>query len=102
MWQALKEQVATGQLRYYEPVPQSVPGIQCQVDPGELRGVLIGGQERTVDFVVFVLSCSRLMYVGVALKPLDTAAFIQLHDEACVTSGARLRNVCTIRPSWWC
>ncbi len=80
--QALKEQVATGQLRYYEPVPQSVPGIQCQVDPGELRGVLIGGQERTVHFVVFVLSCSRLMYVGVAFKPLDTAAFIQLHDEA--------------------
>ena len=80
--QTLKEQVATGQLRYYEPVPQSVPGIQCQVDPGELRGVLIGGQERTVHFVVFVLSCSRLMYVGLAFKPLDTAAFIQLHDEA--------------------
>src|SRR3546814_10469970 len=52
--QALKEQVATGQLRYYEPVPQSVPCIQCQVDPGELRGVLIEGQERTVHFVVFV------------------------------------------------
>src|SRR3546814_18037466 len=40
--QALKEQVATGQLRYYEPVPQSVPGIQCQVDQGEWGGVPIG------------------------------------------------------------
>lgn len=80
--QSLKDLVASGQLRYYEPVPQSVPGIQCQVDPGELRGVRIDGQESTVHFVVFVLSCSRLMYVGLALKPLDTAAFIQLHDEA--------------------
>lgn len=80
--QALKEQVATGQLRYYEPVQPLPPGIQCQVDPGELRGVLIGGQERTVHFVVFVLSCSRLMYVGLSFKPLDTSAFIQLHDEA--------------------
>ena len=69
--QALKAQVATGQLRYYEPVPQSVPGVQCQVDPGELRGVLIGGQPCTVHFVVFVLSCSRLMYVGLAFKPKD-------------------------------
>lgn len=80
--QALKEQVAAGQFRYYEPVPQSVPGIQCQVDAGELRGVLIAGQERTVHFVVFVLSCSRLMYVGVAFKPLATHTFVQLHDEA--------------------
>src|SRR3546814_6677306 len=47
-----------------------------------LRGVLIEGQERTVHFVVFVLSCSRLMYVGLAFKHLDTATFIQLHDDA--------------------
>lgn len=80
--QALKELVATGQARYYEPVLQLMPGIQCQVDPGELRGVLVGGQERTVYFVVFVLSCSRLMYVGLSFKPLNTTAFIQLHDEA--------------------
>jgi len=80
--QALKEQVATGQLRYYEPVPQSVPGVQCQVDPGELRGVLIAGEPRTVHFVVFVLSCSRLTYVGVSFKALDTQGFIELHDQA--------------------
>lgn len=80
--QALKQQIATGQLRYYEPVVDAVPGTQCQVDPGELRGVLIAGQERSVYFVVFVLSFSRLMYVGVAFKPLDTSVFMQLHDEA--------------------
>lgn len=80
--QALKQQVAEGQWRYYEPVMDTVPGVQCQVDPGELRGVWVGGQERTVHFVVFVLSCSRLMYVGVSFAPLNTESFIQLHDEA--------------------
>ena len=80
--QGLKQQVASGQFRYYEPVTESVPGVQCQVDPGELRGVMIDGLERTVHFVVFVLSCSRLMYVGLAFRPLDTERFIQLHDEA--------------------
>jgi len=80
--QALKQQVASGQLRYYEPVVESVPGVQCQVDPGELRGVMIGGLERVVHFVVFVLSCSRLMYVGLDFRPLDTERFIQMHDEA--------------------
>ncbi|QOC22578.1 IS21 family transposase [Wenzhouxiangella sp. AB-CW3] len=79
---ALKEQIANGQTRYYEPVVDAVPGVQCQVDPGELRGVMIAGVERVVYFVVFVLACSRLMYVGVRFQPLDTEAFIQLHDEA--------------------
>jgi transposase len=55
---------------------------QAQEDPGELRGVLMGGEERTVYFVVFVLACSQLMYVGQRLQPLDTEAFIQLHDES--------------------
>lgn len=78
----LKQAVASGQWRYYEPVMDMVPGIQCQVDPGELRGVWVGDQERTLYFVVFVLSCSRLMYVGLSFRPLDTETFIQLHDEA--------------------
>jgi len=79
---ALKEEVATGQQRYYEPVVDEVPGVQCQVDPGELRNVLIGGVETVVHFVVFVLAYSRLMYVGLSFRPLDTQQFIQLHDEA--------------------
>lgn len=79
---ALKEEVASGQHRYYEPVVNEIPGVQCQVDPGELRNVLIGGVETVVHFVVFVLAYSRLMYVGLSFKPLDTQQFIQLHDEA--------------------
>lgn len=78
----LKEQIAVAQPRHYEPVLDLVPGVQCQVDPGELRGVVIGGVERTVHFVVFVLSFSRLMHVGVSFRPIDTETFIRLHDEA--------------------
>ncbi len=78
----LKEEVASAQICYYEPILDDVPGVQCQVDPGELRSVLIGGDERALHFVVFVLSYSRLMYVGLAFRPLDTQTFIQLHDEA--------------------
>lgn len=78
----VKSTVASRQRRYYEPVLDMVPGVQCQVDPGELREVVIGGEPRTLYFVVFVLSYSRLTYVGVSLSPLDTATFIHLHDEA--------------------
>ncbi|MFC6978821.1 hypothetical protein [Microbulbifer taiwanensis] len=41
-----------------------------------------GDQERTLHFVLFVLSGSRLMYVGLSFQPLDTETFIQLHEEA--------------------
>ena len=49
----LKETVSLRQKRYYEPV-ESLPGVQCQVDGGELWGVLVGGEAATVHFVVFV------------------------------------------------
>ena len=85
----LKETVILRQKRYYEPVVESVPGVQCQVDGGELRGVLIGGVETRVYFVVFVLSYSRLMYVGLSRQPVDTATFIRLHDAAFRYFGGR-------------
>ena len=78
----LKAVVATAQFRYYEPVIDTVPGAQIQVDPGELRGVMIDGKPRTVYFVVFVLSFSRYMFVAASLKPIDTALFMQMHDQA--------------------
>ena len=78
----LKQEVATGQWRYYEPILEMAPGVQCQIDPGELRGVWINGREETVYVVVFILSYSRLMYVGVSFQPINTETFIQLHDEA--------------------
>jgi transposase len=80
--QTLKQQTASAQARYYKPVLDDLPGVQCQVDPGELRQVKVGEALCTLYFVVFVLSFSRLMYVGLSWKPLDTRQFIQLHDEA--------------------
>jgi len=79
---ALKESVAVKRERYYEPVLDMVPGVQCQVDGGELRAVLIGGAETTVYFMVFVLSYSRLLYVAASPRPIDTAALIRMHDAA--------------------
>lgn len=79
---ALRAEVVEARQRYYEPVLDHIPGVQCQVDPGELRDVLIGGAATTVYFVVFVLSYSRLMYVGAMRRPINTETFIRLHDTA--------------------
>lgn len=100
--QKLKQQTASAQARYYKPVLDDLPGVQCQVDPGELRQVRVGDELHTLYFVVFVLSFSRLMYVGLSWKPLDTRQFIQLHDKPSATLAAFRRSVSTIRPNWWC
>jgi transposase len=78
----LRPIVSDAQQRYYEPIIDTVPGVQCQVDGGELREVPIGGLRKTVYFVVFVLSFSRLMYVSLSSRPIDTSIFIRMHDEA--------------------
>ena len=80
--QALKDEISFQQPRYYEPVVDMVPGVQCQVDGGELRGVMIADKETTVYFMVFVLSYSRLMHVSVSAQPIDTQALIYQHDAA--------------------
>jgi transposase len=88
--QALKDEISFKQVRYYEPVVDMVPGVQCQVDGGEMRGILVGGQETTVYFMVFVLSYSRLIpylrwaqvHVSVSSRPIDTQTLIQQHDAA--------------------
>ncbi|MCP4824039.1 MAG: IS21 family transposase [Shimia sp.] len=85
----LKETVTLKQARHYEPVLDMVPGVQCQVDGGELRGVLVAGVETTLYFVVFVLSYSRLMYVGLSREAVNTDSFIQMHDAAFRYFGAR-------------
>lgn len=78
----LKETHSLKQKRYYEPVLDMVPGVQCQIDGGELRKVLVEGVETIIYFVVFVLSYSRMIYVGLSRTPVDTERFIQMHDEA--------------------
>lgn len=80
--QRLRPIVAAAQDRHYEPVIDEVPGVQCQIDAGELRDVSIGGVAGIVYFVVFVLSYSRLMYVSLSKRPIDTEQFIRMHDAA--------------------
>lgn len=87
--QALKQQISVKQPRYYEPVLDMMPGEQCQVDGGELRGVMIGGTETTVYLMVFVLSYSRLMHVSVSKRPIDTELLIRQHDAAFRYFGGR-------------
>ncbi len=89
-------------IRRYEPVVDMLPGMQCQVDGGELHNVLIGGVERAVYFIVFVLSCSRLMHVCASLKPIATG----ICSSACMTRlfvplAACRKSVSMTRPSWW-
>jgi len=78
----LKARISVKQKRRYEPVLEMVPGVQCQVDGGELRGVRVGEVERVIYFVVFVLSYSRLMHVSLSRTPVNTDTFIQMHDAA--------------------
>jgi len=78
----LKSEHPVKQVRYYEPVIDMIPGVQCQVDPGELRNVMIEEKPVSVYFVVFVLSYSRLMYVATSFIPINTEVFIRMHDEA--------------------
>jgi transposase len=87
--QKLKQEVCFKQPRYYEPVIDMIPGQQCQVDGGELRGVMIGGIATTVYMTVFVLSYSRLMHVSVSAQPLNTETLIQHHDAAFRYFGGR-------------
>jgi transposase len=90
--EGLREEVVPQQERYYEPVLDMAPGVQCQVDGGELRGVMIDGVETTVYLMVFVLSYSRLMYVAASPRPIDTAELIGMHDAAFRYFGGRPRE----------
>jgi transposase len=85
----LKETVTLKQERDDEPVLDRVPGVPCQVDGGELRGMMIAGVETTVDFMVFVLVDSRLMFVAASPRPIDTSELIRMHDAAFRDVGGR-------------
>lgn len=99
--QALKDEISFKQPRYYEPVVDMVPGAQCQVDGGELRGVMINGKETTVYFMVFVLIFSRLMHVSVSSQPIDTQTLIyQQRCKLFVILAAGRKNAFTIKPNW--
>lgn len=78
----LKKVNPVKQARYYEPILNMIPGQQCQVDPGELHDVIVNGKKTKIYFVVFVLSYSRLLYVGASQNPINTEIMIKMHDAA--------------------
>lgn len=87
----VKKTVACAQPRYYEPVLDMVPGVQCQVDPGELRRVMIGGAERTVHFVVFVLPLLLQMRIDPVEDHLGQVVLLQQPTE--LQQGRGIRGV---------
>lgn len=98
--QTLKNEINVKQARYYEPVVDMIPGVQCQVDGGELRGIMIGGVETTVYFMVFVFVFSRLMYVSLSNKPIDTQTLIYQHDAAFRYFGGVPEDAFMTKPNW--
>ena len=78
----LKQVQTVQQARYFEPVLDMEPGLQCQVDGGELHQVEINKVSRSVYFIVFVLSYSRYMAVVPSPRPFTTESWIQAHDTA--------------------
>src|SRR5690625_7571715 len=76
----LKGKVTLAQQRYYEPIVDSVAGVQCQVDLGEQREVLINGTKQTIYYCVFVMSFIRLQYVGICIKSVVCLLLIIFSD----------------------
>lgn len=79
---SIKKEAVLKQRRYYAPVIDMLPGVQAQVDIGESRKVIIGGEKVRLYFTVMLLSYSRYMYCGFSLKPYNTRSFIDFHNEA--------------------
>ena len=79
---SLKKEAILKQKRYYAPVIDMLPGVQAQVDIGESREVIIGGEKVRVYFAVMLLSYSRYMYCSWSFKPYNTRSFIDFHNEA--------------------
>jgi len=81
----LKEAGVFAQPRYYEPVLDMVPGVQCQVDPGEMRGVMIGGVPQTVYFGGVPEECvydqTKLVVLAESFRELSLNE--QFHGYAC-------------------
>lgn len=78
----IKKKFQEKEHRHYVPVIDIVPGAQAQVDMGESREVIIGGEKVRVYFAVMVMSYSRKMYCHWSLKAYNTDKFIEFHNLA--------------------
>lgn len=76
----IKDNLDCANVRYFTPV-EYLPGVQIQVDPGELKVQSISGDEFKVYFIVFILSYSRKRYVYFQTRPINTIDFIHAHQS---------------------
>ncbi len=76
----IKDDLDCKDVRYFKPVDY-LPGVQIQVDPGELKVKSISGDEFKVYFIVFILSYSRKKYVYFQTRPINTVDFIHAHQS---------------------
>ncbi len=76
----LKQTYPVDKYRNYAVI-ETAPGVQVQVDPGEMK-VVLGNKRQRVYFIVFVLSHSRQSYVHWSTTPYNTSRFIEAHREA--------------------
>jgi len=76
----IKDDIDFKEVRYFTPV-EYLPGVQIQVDPGELKVQSISGDQFKVYFIVFILSYSRKKYVYFQTRPINTVDFIHAHQS---------------------
>lgn len=76
----IKDDLDCKDVRYFTPVDY-FPGVQIQVDPGELKVESISGDQFKVYFIVFILSYSRKKYVYFQTRPINTVDFIHAHQS---------------------
>lgn len=76
----IKDSLDCKKVRYFTPVDY-IPGVQIQVDPGELKVESISGKQFKVYFIVFILSYSRKKYVYFQTRPINTVDFIHAHQS---------------------
>ncbi len=76
----IKDDLDCKEVRYFTPVDY-VPGVQMQVDPGELKVKSFSGEQLKVYFIVFILSYSRKKYVYFQTRPINTTDFIHAHHS---------------------
>jgi len=79
---SVKKELTLPQKRYYTPVIETVPGMQAQVDLGEIRALVVGEEKITIYFAIMTLCFSRKMYLYLSAKPFNTKTFIEFHDSA--------------------
>ena len=74
----IKQETAPNKIRYFSVIDHK-PGIQMQVDPGEMLLQTFYNEKFKVYFVVFIFCFSRKKYVYFQERPFKTQDFINAH-----------------------